>query len=186
MVTALPRDIGLHPAAMADSIAFITSGLSPQLWPSRAWLPEVETGGTSARFDQQRLDVRASPALLWSRDGDLPKETHYLENVRFLLHFLVALSLLALPSAAFSMPRGASQAQAVEMPCHGMAKHTPNPSEPGQACAKHCMTQVSPVRLSEPVNAPSVANAIDADRMLIVDAKAPRAADPPDTPPPRA
>jgi hypothetical protein len=106
--------------------------------------------------------------------------------VRILLHFLVALALLALPNAAFSAPLGASEARAVEMPCHGIATDAPDPAEPGQACAKHCMTQVSPGRSIEPVNAPSVANAIDADRVLLVDAKAPRAADPPDTPPPRA
>jgi hypothetical protein len=103
-----------------------------------------------------------------------------------LLHTLVALALLVLPGAGFSMALGASTAQAVAMPCHGMGTGAPDPVERGQACAMHCMMQVSPVSLFEPVDAPSVTNAIDADRMLLADAKAPRAGDPPDTPPPRA
>jgi hypothetical protein len=113
--------------------------------------------------------------------------------VRFLLATLIALALTALPLSG--MQAAAAPAPAVHEMAHEMATgdchQAPDPlhhdgKENGRACAAHCMTQANAPLASAPVAHPAIANAIAAEHAQLIDGRAPRAADPPDTPPPRA
>jgi len=106
--------------------------------------------------------------------------------VRFLIATLLALALTLLPVSGVAMASSMAQAPS----CHEMGGDTPMPDHPmksdtGAACAEHCMMQVSAPQTLGGTSAPSIANVIAAEHALLIDNRAPRAADPPDTPPPR-
>lgn len=108
-------------------------------------------------------------------------------TVRFLIATLLALALTLLPVSGVAMASSMAQAPS----CHEMGGDTPMPDHPmksdtGAACAEHCMMQVSAPQTLGGTSAPSIANVIAAEHALLIDNRAPRAADPPDTPPPRS
>lgn len=122
----------------------------------------------------------------------------HLWRVRFLLATLIALALTVLPFSGLPLSgmqvAAAAPVQATHtMPmgdCHGMpvkaeTKQTHHQTD-GRACAEHCMMQASAPQASDPVAHPAITNTIVANHAPLIDAHAPRAGDPPDTPPPRA
>jgi len=107
-------------------------------------------------------------------------------TVRFLIATLLALALTLLPVSGVAMASSMAETRS----CHDMGADAPMPDHPmkrdmGTSCAEHCMMQISAPRLPGATAAPSVANAIAAEHALLIDNRAPRAADPPETPPPR-
>jgi hypothetical protein len=123
------------------------------------------------------------------RQRDKKRDLRHVWLVRFLIATLLAFALALLPISGVAMAK-AVDAAAMQT-CHDMADHAPMPDHPknhdqGSACAEHCMTQVSTPRATAAAGAPSIANAIAFGHALLIDNRAPRAADPPDTPPPRA
>ena len=115
----------------------------------------------------------------------------HLWRVRFLLATLIALALTVLPLSGMQVAAAAPVAAAVMMgDCHSMpaqpeAKQSHH-EQSGRACAEHCMMQASTPQAADPVAHPGIANAIVATHAPLIEGHAPRAADPPDTPPPRA
>lgn len=116
--------------------------------------------------------------------------------MRFLIATLLALALGFLPVSGGAMATAMESGSTVAGPCHGMFAHQPTPdhsmkpdhpmkSDMGSSCAEHCMMQVSPPLALAPMAQPSIANAIGAERAPLIDTRARRAADPPETPPPR-
>ncbi|MBL8557838.1 MAG: hypothetical protein JNM47_03910 [Hyphomonadaceae bacterium] len=110
--------------------------------------------------------------------------------MRLLTATLIALALALLPVSGVAMAK-TMQGGAEAASCHDTAGHAPSADQPddndeGRACAEHCMTLVNATQAIGAVHQPAIANVIAADRTLHVIVRAPRAADPPDTPPPRA
>ena len=100
--------------------------------------------------------------------------------MRFLLALLLAFALSALPVSGVATA-GASMPVA----CHDMPAGHDMPGGHGKACAEHCMMQAATPQTVGKLAAPAIRNAIGARRAALIDARAPRAADPPETPPPR-
>lgn len=112
--------------------------------------------------------------------------------MRYLLATLIALALTVLPLSGMQTAAAAPVQAAHAMPmgdCHGMpvpAQAHHGKKDNGRACAEHCMMQASAPQAASPVAHPAIANAIIATHAPLIEGRAPRAADPPDTPPPRA
>jgi hypothetical protein len=107
------------------------------------------------------------------------------EPVRYLIAILCAVALAFLPAGGAAMAKQMASGAMLAEACHMMPGDPPVSSEADRSCAEHCMTQVSrPVSFGA-VGSPSIANAIIADHASLIDARTPRAADPPETPPPR-
>jgi hypothetical protein len=103
-----------------------------------------------------------------------------------LIATLLALALAVLPVSGVAMARAQSSIATSSGSCHDMPGDEPMTGDMGRSCAEHCMMQVSPPLAFGAVGAPSIANAVGAAHALLIDSKAPRDADPPETPPPRA
>lgn len=112
--------------------------------------------------------------------------------MRLLIATFLALALTLLPVSGVTMAdamAGGAHAGAMTS-CHDSGADQPasrhdRRDDMGRACAEHCMTQVSTPFLPNAAGAPSIANAVTAEHAALIDARAPRAADPPETPPPR-
>ena len=111
----------------------------------------------------------------------------HLWTVRFLIATLLAVALAFLPASGGAMA-GSVSGPVGAGACHQMGADmpaAPAQGDMGRACAEHCMMQVSPPLTPGAMSGPSIANAIGAAHVALTDSRAPRAADPPDTPPPR-